>query len=136
MAGVGTSDSRSRAGTQGSHVDRTSRPVGLGADVRMLEDRPWSVGLITASTAHGHREAVDPKEVLEHVLLRSGADLSATETLAKEVAAVANSSRLEAEAAAILAVRRDPRGAAPLAELGRNAPEIQLRGRHSAELQP
>jgi ATP-dependent exoDNAse (exonuclease V) alpha subunit len=76
-----------------------------------------------ASSFHEAPEFVDPTEVLEQVLTMSGADLSATETRAREAANSANSSRLQAEGAAILAVHRARRTEAPF---GRECPSQEI----------
>ncbi|WP_344257402.1 ATP-dependent DNA helicase, partial [Terrabacter carboxydivorans] len=64
-----------------------------------------------AATSHETPSTVDPTTVLEQVLSQSGADLSATETRAREQANSASPGRLEAEGAAILDVGRRCRAA-------------------------
>jgi hypothetical protein len=64
-----------------------------------------------ASTMHEEATRVEPAAVLEQVLEQSGADLSATETRDREVSNLTNPARLEAEGAALLAVRRARRAA-------------------------
>jgi hypothetical protein len=56
-----------------------------------------------APTAHEPPSAMDPSMVLQQVLSRSSADLSATETGRRERDNSLNSGRLEAEGAAVLA---------------------------------
>ncbi|WP_344257534.1 ATP-dependent DNA helicase, partial [Terrabacter carboxydivorans] len=63
-----------------------------------------------AATSHETPAMLDATAVLEQVLARSGADLSATETRAREQAQAISPARLEAEGAAVTAVKRS-RGA-------------------------
>ncbi|WP_235506880.1 MobF family relaxase [Terrabacter sp. Root181] len=56
-----------------------------------------------AATSHDEVVATEPTVVLERVLARSGADVSATETRALELSNSTKPARLEAEGAAILA---------------------------------
>jgi hypothetical protein len=60
-------------------------------------------------TAHEVAEPVPPDEVLRKVLATLGADLSATQTRAAEIAAAASSARLKLEGAAIQNHRRAQR---------------------------
>lgn len=65
-----------------------------------------------APTAHEPPSAMDPSMVLQQVLSRSSADLSATETGRRERDNSLNSGRLEAEGAAVLAAHRTRRARA------------------------
>jgi conjugative relaxase-like TrwC/TraI family protein len=71
-----------------------------------------------ADTAHAVVEAQSPEDLLRTVLATSGADLSATQTRAAEVAAAMSPARLEAEGAAIQSHRRQQRYTKMLLDAG------------------
>jgi hypothetical protein len=75
-----------------------------------------------ASSSHEAPVQTDPPTVLEQVLARSGADLSATETRAREAANIVNPARLQAEAAAVIALQRA--GQASYSETGHRHPGV------------